>query len=262
MRTGIARLDLLLRRRGTIGYALGLAAYVFVIVALYPAFKDDTSLNQLTAGNSRVAALLGATGSLTSPTGWLNANIYANFLPLVVLLLTIGYGAAAIAGQDEDGTLGLIVTLPLSRWRILAQKAMTLVAIAVSAGLATVLVVLAGRGFGLSLGTGHLAGATTGVTLLGIDFGVLALLVGALSGSRAIALGVTSSLAAASYLVSSLAPVTHWVRPLRFESLFYWAVGNDQLRTGLSLTSAVVLVGFAAVTLGAAAKAFERLDVR
>jgi len=34
-----------------------------------------------------------------------------------------------------------------------------------------------------------------------------------------------------------------------------------QLRTGLSATSAVVLVGFAAVMLGAAAKAFGRQDV-
>lgn len=261
MSTDIARLDLLLRRRGTIGYALGMAAYVFVVVALYPAFKDDTSLNQFTNGNSAVAALFGATGSLTSPAGWLNANIYSNFLPLVVLLLTVGYGASAIAGQDEDGTLGLIITLPLSRRRILAQKAITLIAVAVPAGLATVLVVLAGRGFDLSLGTGHLIGATTGAVLLGIDFGALAMLAGALSGSRAIALGVTSSLAAASYLVSSLAPVTHWIRPLRYESLFYWAVGNAQLRTGLSATSAVVLVGFAAVTLAATARAFGRLDV-
>jgi ABC-2 type transport system permease protein len=121
--------------------------------------------------------------------------------------------------------------------------------------------VLAGRGFGLSLGTGHLVGATIGAALLGIDFGALALLAGALSGSRAVALGVTSAFAAASYLVSSLAPVTHWVRPLRFESLFYWAVGNAQLRTGLSVTSAVVLAGFAALALAAAVKAFERLDV-
>jgi ABC-type transport system involved in multi-copper enzyme maturation permease subunit len=52
------------------------------------------------------------------------------------------------------------------------------------------------------------------------------------------------------------------VRPLRLGSLFYWAVGHAQLRTGLSLTSAVVLIGFAAVTLGAAAMAFQRQDVR
>ena len=56
-------------------------------------------VNLLGGVNSTVAALFGATGSLTSPTGWLNANIYSNFLPLVVLLLTIGYGASAIAGQ-------------------------------------------------------------------------------------------------------------------------------------------------------------------
>lgn len=261
MRTSIARLDLLPRRRSAIGYALGMAVYVLAIVALYPAFKDDASLNQFTEGNSTVAALFGATGSLTSPAGWLNANIYSNFLPLVVLLLAIGYGASAIAGQDEDGTLGLIVTLPLSRRWILAQKTMALVAVAVPAGLATILVVLAGRGFGLSLGTGHLIGATAGAVLLGIDFGALALLAGALCGSRAAALGVTSSLAAASYLISSLAPVTHWVHPLRFASLFYWAVGNAQLRTGLSATSAVVLIGFAIATLCAADRAFGRQDV-
>lgn len=261
MRTDIARLDLTLRWRGTIGYTLGMAMYVFVIVALYPSFKDDTSLNQFTSGNATAAALFGATGSLTSPAGWLNANIYSNLLPLVLLLLTIGYGASAIAGQDEDGTLCLIVTLPVSRARILAQKALALIAVAVPTGLATILVVLAGRSFDLSIGTGNLVGATIGATLLGIDFGALAMFIGALSGSRAIALGVTSALAAASYLVSSLAAVTHWIRPLRFESLFYWAVGNAQLRSGLSLTSVMVLVGFAIVAFGAAVKAFERQDV-
>jgi ABC-2 type transport system permease protein len=261
MNGDIARLDLSLRRRGIIGYALGMAAYVFVIVAMYPSFKNDTSLNQLTDGDSTVAALFGASGSLTSPTGWLNANIYSNFLPLVVLLLTIGYGASAIAGQDEDGTLGLSVTLPLSRQRILAQKALALVFLALPTGLVTVIVVLAGHGFDLTLGTGHLIGATIGTVLLGIDFGLLALLIGSLSGSRSVALGVTSALAAASYLISSLAPVAHWVHPLRYGSLFYWAVGDAQLEHGLSLLSVLVLVGFAMVALTAATRSFEGQDV-
>jgi hypothetical protein len=43
MSTDLARLDLLLHRRGTIGYALGMAVYMFVVVALYPAFKNDVS---------------------------------------------------------------------------------------------------------------------------------------------------------------------------------------------------------------------------
>ena len=102
----------------------------------------------------------------------------------------------------------------------------------------------------------------SGALLLGVDLGALALLVGAWTGSRTTALGVASALAAAAYLISSLAPVAHWIRPLRFVSLFYWAVGNGQLVSGLSAADAAVLVLTALVLLGAAAVGFERLDVR
>jgi ABC-2 type transport system permease protein len=261
MPVDVALLDLRLRRRAIVGYTIGIAVYVFVVVALYPAFKDATSLNDLTEGDPTLGALFGLTGSLTSTSGWLNANIYANFLPLVILLLTIGYGAACLAGQDEDGTLSLVVTLPQSRRAILAQKLATLVLQALPVALATLLLVLAGRNFDLKLSAGALVGTTVGVLLLGIDFGLLALLVGALTGSRGAALGITSGVAAASYLVSSLAPVTHWIHPLRVASLFYWSVGNDQLVRGLSTGSAAVLVCVAVALIIAAALAFDRLDV-
>lgn len=67
MSTDLARLDLLLRRRGTIGSALGMAVYMFVVVALYPAFKNDVSLNQFTEGKSTVAALYVAFRNLSPP---------------------------------------------------------------------------------------------------------------------------------------------------------------------------------------------------
>jgi ABC-2 type transport system permease protein len=261
MPVDVALLDLRLRRRAIVGYTLGIAAYVFVIVVLYPAFKDETSLNDLTNGDSTLGALFGLTGSLTSPSGWLNANIYANFLPLVVLLLTIGYGAACVAGQDEDGTLALVVTLPQSRRALLGQKVVTLVLLALPVAVSTLLLVLVGRNFDLKLDGGALVGTTLGVLLLGIDFGLLALLVGTLTGSRGAALGVTSAVAAASYLVSSLAPVTQWIYPLRVASLFYWSVGNDQLVRGLSAGSAAVLICVGVALTAAAALAFDRLDI-
>ena len=127
-----------------------MALYALIIVALYPQFKNSVSLNQLTKNGNAVAALFGATGSLTSPAGWLDANIYANFLPLIMLLITIGYGASCIAGQDEDGTLSLAAALPIPRRTILLQKALTLAVQAVLLGLATMICVLIGRGFDLS----------------------------------------------------------------------------------------------------------------
>ena len=262
MPVDVARLDLRLRRRAMIGYTAGIAVYVFVIVALYPAFKDATSLNELASGDPTLGALFGLSGSLTSPSGWLNANIYANFLPLVILLLTVGYGAAGVAGQDEDGTLSLQVTLPHSRRAILGQKIATLVLQALPVAVATLLLVLLGRSFDLALSAGALVGTTLGVLLLGIDFGLLALLVGALSGSRGTALGIASAVAATSYLIGSLAPVTHWIHPLRVASLFYWSVGDDQLVRGLSAASAAVLTCVGVALAVAAALAFDRLDVR
>ena len=160
MSADVAFLDLRTRRRSLIGYAIGMAVYAFVIVALYPAFKNDTSLNQLTKNSSTLAALFGATGSLTTSSGWLNVNLYANFVPLIVLLLTIGYGASCIAGQSEDGTLGLIATLPISRRQIALQKFATMSLQALTIAVVTAFCVVAGRGFGLDRRLGPTSSAS------------------------------------------------------------------------------------------------------
>jgi len=261
MNSDVLRIDLRLRRRGTCWYTTGIAIYTLVIVALYPSFKNDTSLDQLTAHDSTVAALFGANGPLTTPTGWLNANLYANFLPLILLLVTTGYGAASLAGQDEDGTLGLIATLPVSRPTIVAQKALALVILAVPLSVVTLACAFAGRGFQLTISTSDLLAITAGTLLLGVDFGAIAMLIGALTASRSAAVGITAAIAATSYLIATLAPVVPWLHPARYGSLFYYAVANDQLAHGLTLLSAAVLVATGlAATLGAA-RAFERLDI-
>ncbi len=262
MRTDIARLDLHNRRRLTLAYAIGMTLYMLVIIVLYPSFRHSSELNKLVSGNSSVAALFGVNGPLTSPAGWVNANAYTNFLPLIMLLLTIGYGAAAIAGEDDENTLGLIVVLPLARRRILAQKIAAMVAQALILTVAVAACVYVGRGFKLGLDPWNVATASLAVLALGIDLGLIALAVGAAIGSRGSAIGVTTALASVSYLLSSLAPVVHWVRPLRFASLFYWAVGNNQLAKGAGLASFAVLIGVATVAALAGAIAFARLDVR
>jgi ABC-2 type transport system permease protein len=261
MRSDIVRLDLRLRRRSIGAYTLGLATYALLIVALYPAFRNDASLDALTKDSSTLSALFGASGSLTTPDGWMNANLYANFVPLFVLLMTIGYGASAIAGQDEDGTLSPVATLPISRTNLLLQKVLSLTVLSLPIPAVTLASALVGRDFQVLLGLGDLVGTTVGVVLLGLDFGLLALAVGARTGSRGAALGVSATLAAASYVIGSLAVAVHWMHPLRYASLFYWSVGNQQLTDGLRAPSLLVLLGVG-VALGVLALAgFRRADL-
>jgi ABC-2 type transport system permease protein len=261
MRTNVVALDLTIRRRVLVAYAGGMMAYAFIIVALYPQFKNTTSLNSLTKGGSAAAALFGLVGSLTSPAGWLNANIYAMFLPLVMLLLTIGYGAAALAGQAEDGTLCLLAVLPLRRDALVGQKAAAIATQAFVVALAVGAVIQLGPFFQLRVSPAHVFEVSATTFFLGLDFGLIALAVGAITGRRGSALGVASALAVVSYLVSSLAPVVAWIRPARYGSLFYWSVGNEQISRGASAPDLVVLVLAGVVALIVATRAFRILDV-
>src|SRR5262249_54023161 len=151
------------------------------------------------------AALFGVTGSVSTSGGWLNANIYANFLPLIMLLLTIGYGAACLAGQDEDGTLGLLAVLPARRTAIAAPQAAALTA-------TVAVLVIIGRSFQLDVTITGVASVSAAVLLMGMDFGLTAMAIGALTGRRGTAIGAGTALAAASYLISSLALVASWIR--------------------------------------------------
>ena len=242
MRTDIAWLDVANRRRSLIGYCLGMAVYALVVVAMYPAFKTSTSLDKLIASDSTAAALFGVIRPHFIVRGWLNGNIYANFFPLIMLLLTIGYGAACLAGQDEDGTLGLLAVLPVRRAAIVVAESG---AMACQAGLLAVTVavlVLIGRSFQLDVSVANVASVSAAIFLMGLDFGLAAMAAGALTGRRGAAIGAGTALAAASYLLSSLAPVVSWIRPGRYASLFYWSVGNGQISQGVSPGDYAVLI--------------------
>ncbi len=261
MNTEIVTLDLSSRRKSIIGYSLGMAVYVIVVVALYPSFKDATNLDQLTTDSPGVAALFGISGSLTSPVGWLNANIYANFFPLLILLITIGYGASSLAGQEADGHLELVLSLPFLRSRVVIQKIVALVLQAIIFSVVVFGCVEIGRAFELTITTANVATATLGVALLGMDFGLLALAIGAMTGARGTAVAISSAVAAAAYLVSSMAPLVSWLEPAKYASLFYWSVGDNQLDTGLSLGAFAILLGVALVLATVAVKAFDRHDL-
>ena len=263
-RLDVARLDLRLRRRAMLGYAIGIAAYTLTIVALYPSFKNDTSLDKLLQSDSTLMAAFGVNGSLTSPVGWLNANLFNNFLPVMAVIVAIGYGAWCVAGQDETGLLAPVAALPLSRRDLVVQKGMALGVLLLPTMLLTFGCVLLGRGFQLRVDVGNVVGATLAAWLLGVVFGGLAMLVGVVSGSRGLAIGVSSGVAAATYLVSSFTSTLSWIRPARFVSPFYWAVGVNPLGGGLdaaAFAAFAALVGFFVALLVSAVVVMNRADL-
>jgi ABC-2 family transporter protein len=109
-------------------------------------------------------------------------NIYGNFYPLIMLQLTVGYGAAALAGQDEDGTLALVTALPIRRRSILLQKAGAMAAQAVLLAAAVAICVIIGRGFHLSVSPAGTVAVSVAVVMMGLDFGLIAMAAGVVTG--------------------------------------------------------------------------------
>jgi len=261
MRTDVLRLDLRLRRRMLTATGLAAGAYLLLVVAAYPAFKHDSGLDAMVAANPAAAAAFGINGSITSTAGWLDANMYANVAPLLALLLSIGYGATAIAGQNADGTLGLLASLPLSRTAALAQKMAALLLVSAVVPGASLLASLAGPHFGLTPDWANLLGVSLTLTLLAFDLGAVALLVGAITDVRGAALGGASAVAGAAYLLNALAPVVDAVRSIRWLSPFSWAIGSDTLAAGVEPSGLVALTALG-VALGLATfAALRRLDI-
>ncbi len=96
---------------------------------------------------------------------------------------------------------------------------------------------------------------------MGLDFGLITMAVGAATGRRGTALGAGAGLAAASYLVSSLAPAISGIRPARYLSLLYWSAGNDQISRGVSAADFAVLLAVGLAALVAAVAVFGRADL-
>jgi ABC-2 type transport system permease protein len=261
VRTQITRLDVTRKRRSLLAYSVGMAVYTLIVVALYPAFKDSASLDRFIHDDPTGAALFGVTGTISSSDGWLNGNIYANFLPLVMLLVTVAYGAAALAGQDEDGTLCLIATLPIRRDAVVMEKAAAMAVQAVILAAAVAACAAVGHWFDLTTRLGNIVASTLAVAALGVDLGLIAMAVGALTGRRGTAIAVAATVAATSYLVSSLAPVVSWIRPAKYLSLFYWSVGDDQITTGVTIGDCAVMLAVGLCALYAAVRAFRGLDL-
>lgn len=259
----VTRLDLTLRRKMIVGTAMGVAGYAAVIVSFYPQVRHSVDVEQLIGNSSGLGALFGVFGSFTSPAGWLDANVYNNFFPLAMLLLTVTYGATAVAGRNEEGTLGLVAALPVTRVNLLRQKVLALVIQAVVlAGAVGAVVAWAGPGFDAGLPVGRVLLASLSVALLGVDLGLIAMAVGAATGSRGAALGVAAALAGGSYLVNSLASMFGWIRPARVGSLFYWSLADGRLAHGTDPTALAILGAAGVVAAGAAALAIRRLDLR
>jgi ABC-2 type transport system permease protein len=252
-------------RRSFLWWSLGLVGFVALIVSVYPTVHSNASLEKLSQDYPEALQSFLAFGGAvdySTAAGYLGIELFSLMVPLLLLVAAIGTGAGTIAGEEERGTLELLLANPVSRTKVVLEKTIALVAEIAGLGLVLWLALWVGALLAnMDISAGRLAAATLSAVLLALAYGTIAVLLGAATGRRTVAIGLTAAAAVAAYLVNGLAPLVHALEvPQKLSPFYHYAVG-DPLRNGISFTHMAVLVAIAVVATAIAPWLFSRRDV-
>ena len=251
-------------RRGLIGWSISILLMNLWIVTFFPAIRESASALDQYLQNLPPAflALMGDTASFTTIEGYLSVELFTFFWPALTLAFAIAAGAGTIGAEEESGTLDLLLSHPIPRWRLLLEKfaaVMVFSGIAIGAGL-----------LGLILGTlfveenidfGNLAGAVLSIWLLTLLFATLSLALTGVGLRRGAAAGIGAGVAALTFLINTLGPLADLPEGLRRVSPWYYYDGGSALSEGLSLGNSALLAGLVIAFLAVALVGFQRRDL-
>lgn len=252
------------QRRALLWWGIGLAVLAAFTIAFYPSIADATGFDSVLEDmpEALARAFLGEVTDLTSPVGYLNSQLFVVFLPLLFLVFAVGQGSSAIAGEEASGTLDLLLSYPVTRWRVAVDKfAAITVATLVLAFVFWLTLAVGVIAIGMEISLVRMAEATLSAALLGLAFGALALAVGCATGKRGLSIGVSSAVGTAAYFLNALAPLAEAMEPARKLSPFYYYIGADPLSNGLNPGHVAVLIGLTLLLLAVALVTFSRRDL-
>jgi ABC-2 type transport system permease protein len=252
------------QRRALIGWAIGMAALVLLYASFYPSVRSNAAtLNKyMESLPEALRNMIGNSGDISSPVGYIRSEVFSTMGPLLLLILAIGAGARAIAGEEEGRTLDLLLANPVRRRAVVLQKFWAMVVSTSGVGLVLLAsIALFGPPFGLHVALVDLTATVVSAIALAVGFGSIALAVGCWRGRRGVAIAVSTSLAVVTYLLNILAPSVDGLSRFQILSPFYHYIEHDPLRTGFSALHLSILVAIAAVGLAIALVAFERRDL-
>lgn len=253
------RSELRMMVRSLTWWVVGVVAVVIFSIAFYPAIEGSPGFDELmTQLPESVRPLIG-TLDITSPIGYLLSQVYLFFLPAVFLVYAIGRGASTIAGEEEAGTLDLLLAQPISRLRLYVTKAVTLIIGVCVLGIASWLPTLfLGPVLGLDLPWWNLLAVTLQLVLLACFFAVVALAVASAIGRRTIGAAVGAALAFITYLIDGFGQSIEWLEGLRPISPWYWYDPTSALADGVVIPGALVLIAASLVVAVVGGWSFQR----
>ena len=185
---------------------------------------------------------------------WLQAVGFGLFFPLLLSVYASVVGSWLVAGEEERGSLGLLLAAPLARWRFMLEKSAVLLVSVLRPVLVLGLILWMMGLFGASVS--GLVNLLLGLFLLSLLFGALALAVGSFRGRQRLSLGVTLGGLLMAFAISRLPPSHPVGQLLRLLSPVYLYEASAANPVFLLALLALVVICLVLAWVG-----FERRDL-
>ena len=250
-------------RRSLPGWTVAIAGVGLMYAAFWPTMRSPEMAEALAAYPQDVLAAFNYTDMATAQ-GYLGGAVYGLLVPLLMAVFAIAWGARSVAGDENAGTLDLVLAHPVGRRSLALQRFGGLLVGVIVVGLVLFAAMLALRG-AFDLGDVSVAGflaINLQLVLFGTLFGALAFAVGAATGSKAAALGTSAGAAVLAYLANSVFPQVDALSWTRSASPFHWYLGGDPISHGIQWGGVAALLATTVILVAAGTALFTRRDLK
>ena len=212
----------------------------------------------------RILSFLGDPYAMNTPEGYITFRYMETSWPLLLSLWPILAGARLVRGEEERGTMDVLLATPEPRTRLLLEKVSALLLALLVIAVLFALGIVGGEA---GLGGGHVdvvRALLAGLNLSGLAFffGMVALLISQLTASRRAAAGWASGLLILFLLLNIAGRELNgaWVQYL---SPFYYYNLNRPLLPGFpdQPRASLLLLGLSALCLVGSTVLFARRDI-
>lgn len=252
------------KRAFILGWGLGLIFLGFLMMIFYPAFHQDSGLDQLVKSlPPALKGIIGDLNNLKELPSYIGSQLFEVRIPIFVSILSIILAVGLTVSEEEKGQLRTLLALPLSRSHILLTKWLAIVIISLMMTLA----VLLGVELGLvviheSLAVDVLLRVGLMTWLLTACLGTIVFSIGMATGSRGVTMGLGVLIAVGSFILTTFAKSVDWLRPYEKASLLHYFPATTIAKFDIDLTDVVVYGAIIVVGLMISIVFFRRRDVR
>jgi ABC-2 type transport system permease protein len=241
-------------------------AYVMLIMSLVvgPLYNVITGpIKEFGASLPPTLMALFGGGNLSTAEGFYQIEIFGMMAPAGVMIATIAIGARALAGEEQDRTMGLLLSNPVSRSSIVVQKSVAMVVEGIAVGVSIFIGVWLGSLIGrLGMSAANIAATSLLATLLGLAIGALALALSAATGRVRVAVYGAIGVALVSHVLNAFLPLNESTKGFTKWTPFAYYLNSDPLMNGMDWWHGFVLLALTVLLVGLAVVWFQRRDLR